>query len=90
MRSLMDTLDDSFDKFDGIYFEAFRVEQYLEDDYAPGIIMEEFRERIRKSQEKELGFSFRFSFGVTGVQMYEFVKLLRREGFLLRAYACSQ
>ena len=80
-RSRADTLDYSFDKFAGIYFEAFSVEQYLDDYYASGISMEEFRERIRKSQEKELGFSFRFSFDVDGDRMYAFVKLLRREGF---------
>lgn len=80
-RSRTDTLDYSFAKFDGVYFEVFSVEHYLDDYYAPGITMKDFRERIRKSQEKELGFSFRFSFDVDGDRMYEFVKLLRREGF---------
>nr|WP_290462251.1 hypothetical protein [Acutalibacter muris] len=43
--------------------------------------METFRENMRKSQEKELGFSFQFDREVGRDKMYEFVRLLREEGF---------
>ncbi|WP_304585088.1 hypothetical protein [Acutalibacter muris] len=48
---------------------------------APGMSMETFRENMRKSQEKELGFSFQFDREVGRDKMYEFVRLLREEGF---------
>lgn len=81
-RSKADTLDYSFDKFSGIQFEVFSIKQYLDEDYyASGSDIGVFRDKIRKSQEKELGFSFLFDFDIDGDRMYEFVKLLRREGF---------
>ncbi|MBD5501886.1 MAG: hypothetical protein HDR10_11920 [Lachnospiraceae bacterium] len=39
------------------------------------------KENIRISDEKEIGFSFVFPFDVRGKQIFEFVKLLLREGF---------
>ena len=42
---------------------------------------EELKTAIKKSEEKEIGFSFKFDFDITGNEMYEFVKMLRREGF---------
>ncbi len=36
---------------------------------------------MRKSQEKELEFSFQFDREVDRDKMYEFVRLLREEGF---------
>lgn len=81
-RKRIDTLDYSFAKFAGTPFEVFSIEEYLDDNYfATGWDIEIFREKIRKSQEKELGFSFLFDFDIDGDSMYEFVKLLRREGF---------
>ncbi|RKJ40102.1 hypothetical protein D7X94_09555 [Acutalibacter sp. 1XD8-33] len=81
-RGRLETLDYSLDKFAGIPFEVFSIEQYLDPDYyAPGMDMEAFRENIRKSQEKELGFSFQFECDVDSGRMREFVQLLRREGF---------
>ena len=43
--------------------------------------MEALKENIRACQEREIGFSFSFPFDVDGQKIYEFVKLLRREGF---------
>jgi len=81
-RKRADTLEYSFSKFCGVSFEVFSIEQYLDEDYyAPGMDMEVFREKMRKSQEKALGFSFLLDFDVDGDSIYEFVKLLRREGF---------
>lgn len=71
----------SFDKLTAYPFEAFGVEGYLDDFYQPGMTLEQFRENVRNSRETEVGFSFRLDFDVTGEQIYEFAKLLRREQF---------
>lgn len=39
------------------------------------------KDNIRVCDEKEIGFSFMFPLEVDGKQIFEFVKLLRREGF---------
>ncbi|OUN23473.1 hypothetical protein B5G37_08375 [Pseudoflavonifractor sp. An85] len=74
-------LNYSFVKFAEYDFEAYGVEDYLADFYHPGQTIEELKENIRACQEQEIGFSFSFPFDVNGQRMYEFVKLLRREGF---------
>ncbi|MCI9141142.1 MAG: hypothetical protein HFH87_00800 [Lachnospiraceae bacterium] len=71
----------SFDKFAGHEFEAYGVEDYLADFYHPGQTFQELKENIRACDEKEIGFSFVFPFDAEGKQIFEFVKLLRREGF---------
>ena len=71
----------SFEKFTGYEFEAYGVEDYLTDFYHPGQTMQDLKENIRACDEKEVGFSFVFPFDVDGKQIFEFVKLLRREGF---------
>lgn len=47
----------------------------------PGRQYRKCKDNIRASDEKEIGFSFMFPFEVDGKQIFEFVKLLRREGF---------
>ena len=71
----------SFEKFAGYEFEAYGVEDYLADFYHSGQILQELQENIRACTEKEIGFSFVFPFDVEEEQIFEFVKLLRREGF---------
>ena len=71
----------SFAKFSGYKFEAYGVEDYLADFYHSGQTMQKLKENIRACNEKEIGFSFVFPFDVDGKQIFEFVKLLRREGF---------
>ena len=71
----------SFEKFAGYEFEAYGVEDYLTDFYHPGQTVQDLRENIRVCGEKEIGFSFVFPFDVKGKHIFEFVKLLRREGF---------
>ena len=39
------------------------------------------KDKITASDEMEIGFSFEFPFETEGEQIFEFVKLLRREGF---------
>ena len=71
----------SFEKFSEYEFEAYGVEDYLADFYHKGQTLQEMKENIRACNEAEIGFSFVFPFGVEGKQIFEFVKLLRREGF---------
>lgn len=74
-------LDYSFQKFSVYEFEAYGVEDYLADFYHPGQTIEEMKEKIRASEEAEIGFSFMFPFDVEGRQLFKFVKRLRHEGF---------
>ncbi len=71
----------SFEKFAGYEFEAYGVEDYLADFYHSGQTLQELQENIRACEEKEIGFSFVFPFDVDEKQIFEFVKLLRQEGF---------
>ena len=71
----------NYGQLEGNSFEAYGVEDYLQDFYEPGMTTEELQAAIKKSEEKEIGFSFKFGFDITGNEMYEFVKMLRREGF---------
>ena len=71
----------SFEKFSGYEFEAYGVEDYLTDFYHAGQTVHEMKDNIHACDEKEIGFSFAFPFDIEGKQIFEFVKLLRREGF---------
>ena len=71
----------SFEKFAGYEFEAYGVEDYLADFYHSGQTLQELQENIRACEESEIGFSFVFPFDVDEMQIFEFVKLLRQEGF---------
>lgn len=71
----------SFDKLMEYEFEAYGVEDYLSDYYHPGQTIWELKDNIKASDEAEIGFSFIFSLEVAGQQIFEFTKLLRREGF---------
>ena len=71
----------SFEKFAGYEFEAYGVEDYLADFYHSGQTLQELQENIRACEENEIGFSFVFPFDVDEMQIFEFVKLLRQEGF---------
>lgn len=74
-------LEYSFEKFADYDFEAYGVEYCLADFYHAGQTMEEMKESIRACDEKEIVFSFVFPFEIEGNQIFEFVKLLRQEGF---------
>lgn len=76
-----DALGYNFDKLKQYSYEVYGVENYLEDYYKAGMTTAELQDAIKISQEKEIGVSFHFNFDVTGNEMYEFVKMLRREGF---------
>lgn len=70
-----------FETLSGYEFEAYGVEDYLTDFYRAGQTMQELRENIRTSNEKEIAFSFLFSFDTAAERILELVTLLRREGF---------
>lgn len=74
-------LEYSYDKVSQYAFESFGVDDYLCDFYNSGMTIEELKANISRSNEKEIGFAFCFPFDVDGKEMFEFVKLLRREGF---------
>ncbi len=71
----------SYEKFLGYEFEVYGVEDYLADFYHAGQTVQEMKENIRACDEKEIGFSFYFPFDLEGKRLFEFVKLLRSEGF---------
>ncbi len=74
-------LEYSYDKILQYTFEVFGVEDYLCDYYKSGMTIEELKTNISLCNEQEIGFAFYFPFDVEGKEIFEFVKLLRREGF---------
>ena len=76
-----DALDYSFEKLKGYSFETFGVENYLDTFYRDGMTIAELKEGISRSEEREIGFCFSLPWDMDGEAMYEFAKLLRREGF---------
>ncbi len=76
-----DALAFSYEKLSKYEFEAYGVEDYLGDLYRPGMTVRELTQNICRCAEEEIGFSFRFDFDADGDAVYDFVKLLRREGF---------
>lgn len=71
----------SFEKFKDYPFEAYGTDDYYTNLHSCESTIDEFRTALRNCEEKEIEFRFRFDYSVTGEQMYEFVKLLRREQF---------
>lgn len=71
----------SFDKFAGYTFEAYGVDDYLADYFHAGQTIPEMKDNVRACEEREIGFSFTFPFDTDGTLIYDFAKLLRREGF---------
>jgi len=74
-------LDYSYEKFKNYSFEAYGIEDYLADYYHDGQTIQELKDNISKCNEKEIGFSFSFPYETEGKTIYEFAKLLRKEGF---------
>jgi len=71
----------SFDNILKYEFEVYGVDDYLADFYRHGQTENEIKENIQSSNEKEIFFSFSFPFDVEGKFLYEFAKMLQREGF---------
>lgn len=71
----------SFEKMLKYEFEAYGVEDYLADYYHAGQSIQDMRDNINHCEESEIGFSFTFPIETEGKDLYEFVRLLRGEGF---------
>lgn len=71
----------SFEKFKDYPFEAYGTDDYHTNLHPYEATIDAFSTTLRYCDEKEIEFRFRFDYSVTGGQMYEFVKLLRREQF---------
>lgn len=74
----------SYEKFRQFSFEVYGVEDYLSDYYHEGLSLQDLKENIRNSTEKEIGFQFFFPFDIYDIQkewLQEFLKLLEQEGF---------
>ena len=70
-----------FEKVKPYSFEAYGVENYLNDFYLVGDTINKMLEKIKSSQEQHIFFSFYFPFDVSASVICEFVKLIRNEGF---------
>lgn len=62
-------------------FEAYGVDEYLDDFYVEGNTFQELIYNIEKSSEKDIGFSFQFQWNFNGEQLLNFTKFLKEEGF---------
>ncbi len=49
--------------------------------YRDGMTIAELKEGISRNEERKIGFCFSLPWDTGGEAMYEFAKLLRREGF---------
>ncbi|BCN30909.1 hypothetical protein [Anaeromicropila herbilytica] len=76
-----DVLIYEFSKLSEYRFEAFGVEEYLDDYYIEGLTYVKFKEKVRQSNEKEIGFAFFFESDVDVVKICLFVEFLQKEKF---------
>lgn len=74
-------LEYSFDKLADYDFEAYGVEDYLSNFYSKGNTIGELKQNIENSTEKEIFFGFTVPQDMNGDKMYNFAKLLKRDGF---------
>lgn len=74
-------LEYSFDRLAGFDFEAYGVEDYLNSFYSKGNSIRELKENIANSGEQEIFFSFTIPDDISDEEIYNFAKLLKREGF---------
>lgn len=74
-------LDYSYEKLKPYRFEAYGVENYLCDFLKEDQTIDELKQNIKQSGEKEIGFSFLFPHETDGKKLFGFAKLLQREGF---------
>lgn len=74
-------LNYSYEKLSGYEFEAYGVDEYLDDFYVKGNSYSELVENIASGKEKEIGFSFMFAKDVDAREVYELVKFFIKEGF---------
>ena len=74
-------LNYSYENLSGYEFEAYGVDEYLDDFYVKGNSYSELVDNIARSKEIEIGFSFLFSEDVGAEEIYKCVKFLKKDGF---------
>ena len=74
-------LNYSYEKLSGYEFEAYGVDEYLDDFYVKGNSYSELVDNIARSKEIEIGFSFLFSEDVGAEEIYKCVKFLKKDVF---------
>lgn len=70
-----------FEKIKTYSFEAYGVENYLDDFYIAGNTIDDMIENIMKSKEENIFFSFYFPYETNSDIICEFVKFLSKDGF---------
>ena len=71
----------SFEKIRGYVFSVYSADDPFSEYYHEGQSIQELKNNLLASAEKEIEFSFLFPFDTRGKDLFAFVKLLRREGF---------
>ena len=76
-----DAISYDFEKLKSYSFEAYGVENYLEDFYVAGDTICDMKEKIQKSNEENVFFSFYFPFDVSANMLCALVSIIRKECF---------
>ena len=71
----------NFEKIKSYNFEAYGVENYLDDFYLAGDTISSMIEKIKASKEENVFFSFYFPFEVSACIVSEFVNFIGKEGY---------
>lgn len=71
----------NYEKVKDYSFETYGVEDYLNDFFIAEDTQESMIEKILKSKEENIFFSFYFSYDAETVIICEFVKFIAKEGF---------
>ena len=71
----------NFEKVKSYHFEAYGVENYLDDFYFEGNTISSMIEKIKASKEENVFFSFYFPLEVSAGIVSEFVNFIGKEGY---------
>lgn len=80
-RKRTDALMRSYEKLLPYEFESFGSDDCSKVFYRPGMTTEQMKAKIKESNEQDIRFRFILPWDTDQEQIYEFVKLLRREEF---------
>lgn len=76
-----DALSYDFEKLKAYHFEAYGVENYLDDFYTEGDTIDTMLKKIVESKEENIFFSFYFPYEADADSICDFVKYISAEGF---------
>ena len=74
-------LEYHYEKFKNVAFESYGIENYLLDFYTSDMVLDDLKDNILKSDEKEIGFSFLFNFDEPIVNITQMLHFIEKEGF---------